>query len=190
MPLIDVRDRTLDGWSGESDDPDAPPVESGTRPVVRTGLEGLWRRVAGAPARLRSALRARRGDPEPRAIREAAETLERGGGVVFAKLEGWPRPPVVQGFVPDVYAVFEDREIVLSFENEGSVERAAAQQREGAFTAWAAGSSRRIHEQILVSGGRGGARVGGVATSRPARSRPSRWPWRGAPWPCRAPSPR
>jgi hypothetical protein len=138
---------------GESDDGDVPPVESSHRPIPEYGL---WLRLADAGARVRSALRVTRSDPEPRAILEAAETLERGGGVVFAILEGWPRPPVVQGFVPDVYAVFDDREVVLAFENEGSMLGASAQQKSTAFDAWASASSQRIHEQIVVPGGRGG----------------------------------
>jgi hypothetical protein len=155
MPLSNPQDPALDGWSGAASDIDGPPAESGIRPVVPPGF---WSRLAGAGALLRSALRVTRGDPGPRAIREAAETLERGGGVVFARLEGWPRPPVVQGFVPDVYAVFDDREVLLSFESEDSLHRAAAEQREGAFTAWAGASPRRIHEQILIAGG-GGSRA-------------------------------
>jgi hypothetical protein len=110
----------------------------------------------GAGARFRSALRSARPDPEPRALREAAEVLERDGGVVFADLDGWPRPPVVQGFVPDLYAVFEDREIVLSFVNEQSVLRAQSQHRDLAFSSWAGASALRIYEQIMVEGGRGG----------------------------------
>jgi hypothetical protein len=153
MPLVNAQDPALDAYRGEADDGEIPPIESGPRPLVR---RGLWGRLVGAGALVRSALRVTRGDPEARAVLEAAETLERGGGVVFARLEGWPRPPVVQGFVPDVYAVFDDREIVLSFENEGSIHHASTQQRAGAFAVWASASPRRIHEQIVIPGGRGG----------------------------------
>ncbi len=122
------------------------PPESGVTVIG----EGGWM------ARLRSAIRGARPDPEPRALRDAAEVLERDGGVVFADLDGWPRPPVVAGFVPDLYAVFEDREIVLSFVNERSALRETSRRRDLALTAWAAASSLRIYEEILVEGGRGG----------------------------------
>jgi hypothetical protein len=101
-------------------------------------------------------LQSARRDPEIRALIDAAAVLERDGGVVFAALDGWPRPPVVQGFVPDLYAVFEDREVVLDFVNEGSVARDATRRKHRAFTAWARASVQRVYEQILVEGGRGG----------------------------------
>lgn len=97
-----------------------------------------------------------RRDPEPEAIREAAEGLERAGAVVFAVLPGWPRPPVINGFVPDVYAVLDDREILLEFENDSSVALALAERQDGAFSAWAEQDSSREYEQIVVPGGRGG----------------------------------
>jgi hypothetical protein len=153
MSLFHAQDPVSDGWTYPSEESPVSSPISGVR--VRTD-EGWLSRLAGAGARFRSAIKSARPDPEPRALREAAEVLERDGGVVFAALDGWPRPPVVQGFVPDLYAVFEDREIVLSFVNEQSVLRAQSQRRDLAFSAWAAASSLRIYEQIVVEGGRGG----------------------------------
>ncbi len=117
---------------------------------------GFFTRLAGAGARVRTALRRALGDPEIKAVRAAAEALERDGAVVFATLGGWPRPPVLAGFVPDVYAVFEDCEVALSFENERSVLEAPASVQAVALTAWAAVSDQRVYEQIVVAGGRGG----------------------------------
>jgi hypothetical protein len=109
-------------------------------------------RLLDAGARV---LQSARRDPEIGALIDAASVLERDGGVVFADLDGWPRPPVVQGFVPDLYAVFEDREVVLDFVNDDSVARDTTRRRDRAFTAWARASTRRVYEQILVEGGRG-----------------------------------
>jgi hypothetical protein len=153
MSLFHAQDPVSDGWTYPSEDASVSPPISG----IQVREEGGWlSRLVGAGARLRSALQSARPDPEPRALRDAAEVLERDGGVVFADLDGWPRPPVVQGFVPDLYAVFEDREIVLSFVNEQSVLRAQSQRRDLAFSAWACASALRIYEQIVVEGGRGG----------------------------------
>lgn len=144
MPLFNAQDPVSDGWTYPSDEFDVSPPDSGVK------VRGGWL------SRLRSAIQGARPDPEPQALREAAELLERDGGVVFADLDGWPRPPVVQGFIPDLYAVFEDREIALSFVNERTVLREAARRRDLAFAAWAEASALRIYEQILVQGGRGG----------------------------------
>jgi hypothetical protein len=113
-------------------------------------------RLHDAGSALHAALRAARRDPEPGAIRAAAEGLEREGAVVFAKLAGWPRPPAIRGFVPDVYALFEDGEVVLAVDNDALASGEVAARRDAAFAAWAAASSRREHERIVVRGGRGG----------------------------------
>jgi hypothetical protein len=153
MSLFHAQDPVSDGWTYPSEEPPLSPPISG----VRVRVEGGWlTRLVGAGSRFRSALRSARPDPEPRALLEAAEVLERDGGVVFADLDGWPRPPVVSGFVPDLYAVFEDREIVLSFVNDESVLREQSRRRDLAFSAWAGASALRIYEQIVVEGGRGG----------------------------------
>ena len=161
MPLYAARDRALDGWSGPPDELDPSCPQSGVRTVERnegdagapSSRTGWLSLLLGVGARV---LQGARRDPEPRALLDAAEVLERDGGVVFANLDGWPRPPVVQGFVPDLYAVFEDREIVLDFVNDQSVLRDDVRRRDQAFTAWAQASTRRIYEQILVEGGRRG----------------------------------
>lgn len=153
MPLFHVEDPASDGWTGSYDDDGALPPESCTRQKAKVP----WlRRLLGAGARVRSAIQRARGDPEPRVLREAAEALERDGAVVFARIEGWPRPPVIHGFIPDVYAVFEDLEIVLAFVNEASVLLSPSRRLDAAFASWAAASPCRAYEQIVVPGGRGG----------------------------------
>jgi len=117
---------------------------------------GWLTRLAGATARVRAALRGALGDPQLAAIREAAEALERDGAAVFANLGGWPRPPVLGGFIPDVYAVFDDCEVALSMENERSAVDASTRRQHLALTAWSREADRRVYEQIVVAGGRGG----------------------------------
>lgn len=167
MALYDAREKAWEGWSGYADECDPSSPQSGVRLVAPQDGEdveirarsGWLSRLVDAGARV---LQGARRDPEPRALLEAAELLERDGGVVFADLDGWPRPPVIQGFVPDLYAVFEDREIVLSFVNEQSVLRDAAVRRDRAHSSWAQASTLRIYEQVMVEGGRGGRGISGA----------------------------
>jgi hypothetical protein len=96
--------------------------------------------VAGSPwGRLVARLR---GDPRARALRSAARRLERDGALVFADVEGWPRPPLIRGFVPALYAVFEDRELLLGC--------AEPERRDQAFLAWAEESAHRAYEDLVV----------------------------------------
>ena len=131
-----------------------PPLSDAAPPIP--GRSTLLTHLRDAGSALRSVIRAARRDPEPGAIRAAAEGLEREGAVVFANVAGWPRPPAIRGFVPDVYALFEDGEVVLAFDGDASAPRDVAARRDAAFAAWAAASSRREHERIVVRGGRGG----------------------------------
>ncbi len=133
MPISDAHDVSQDGWSRPLDD--GRPPESGERERGRRTWLG---RLIGAVLPAREAAGAR-------AVRGAAEALERDGGMVFANVGGWPRPPVVGGFVPDVYAVLEDREVVLDV-----ARGAAGRRREVAFVAWAEAASRRVYQQIVV----------------------------------------
>jgi hypothetical protein len=153
MPLFNVEDSTSDGARGVCQDVDVLTPEPGEDDH---GKLGWLTRLAGAGARVRSVVRGVLRDPEVRAIGEAAEALERDGAVVFACLGGWPRPPVIHGFVPDVYAVFEDCEVVLAFAGEPPAREGPAQRRDLAFAAWAAASPVRVYEHVVVAGGRGG----------------------------------
>lgn len=138
MPLHDAHDPAPDGWS---------------RPRAKQAPRDPKSRHFGWLKRLFDAVLPAREDAEPRAVREAAETLEQDGAVVFANLDGWPRPPALHGFVPDVYAVFEDREVVLEFEDEVSVNEEPAQRQDAAFSTWAEASPCRAYEQIVIEGG-------------------------------------
>lgn len=106
---------------------------------------------------LRRLYDAARGEPGPRAIRAAAERLEETGALVFADLPGWPRPPLVRGYVPSVYAVYEDHEVVirLQVEHANRDESDHGPESEGkkhrAFTAWAETSPQREYEVIVVT---------------------------------------
>jgi hypothetical protein len=168
MPLFNVEDPASDGAQRAYQGVDVPAPESGERDH---GKIGWLSRLAGAGARVRRVVRGALRDPELKAIGEAAAALERDGAVVFACLGGWPRPPVIQGFVPDVYAVFEDCEVVLTFTGEPPAEgtgsrpglRSAvpssapspAQRRDFAFASWAEGSPVRVYEHVVVAGSRG-----------------------------------
>jgi hypothetical protein len=97
------------------------------------------------------------GEPRSRAIRAAAEGLERSGALVFADVPGWPRPPLVRGYVPSVYGVYEDREVVVRVEEQpedaeesDDVAPESADRRHVAFSAWAATSPQRDYEVVVV----------------------------------------
>ena len=156
MPLFNVEDSASDGVRGAYQDVDVLAPEPGERD---DGKLGWLARLLGAGARVRSAVRGALGAPELKAIGEAAEALERDGAVVFACLGGWPRPPVIQGFVPDVYAVFEDCEVVLVFAGEPPGHEGPAQRRDLAFTSWTAASPARVYEHVVIVGGARRARL-------------------------------
>jgi hypothetical protein len=149
MSLPEIHDSTTEnGWTLSPEDGQSP--DSGEPKRARS----TWlKRLLGAVLRAGGA--GGGGGAERRAIRRAAESLERDGAAVFANVEGWPRPPVVQGFLPDVYAVFADREVVLDLAgDEGAAQGEAERRREIAFEAWAEAASRRVYEQIVVAGAR------------------------------------
>jgi hypothetical protein len=121
------------------------------------GPEPRWiERLPSARALIGAFVKAARVAPEERALRDAAEALERDGAVVFAAAPGWPRPPVVNGFVPDVFAVYADRELLLQLAGDGA-DPASALRREDAFAAWAVEAEGREYQQIAVPGVRGRA---------------------------------
>ncbi len=99
-------------------------------------------------------------DPEVEAIRDSAERHVKRGAAVFADLPGWPRPPTINGHIPDVYAIYKRkgvfREVVEEFENEKSAFRTHARRQHVTFLAWAREGHNRKYTQILVRGGRGG----------------------------------
>ncbi|MFT3766875.1 MAG: hypothetical protein QM820_15360 [Minicystis sp.] len=112
------------------------------------------RRLLDAGALVASAFDVVRGEPGERAIRRAIARFERGGALVFADLPGWPRPPAINGFVPAVYAVYEDREVVLILEDAEAWDTEGATRRRLAFAAWAAAEPEREIESVVVSGRR------------------------------------
>ncbi len=113
---------------------------------------GLWIRLSRA---LRAAIQrwfAPRRPPSP--IRTAAERLDREGAVVFARASGFPVPPVINGYRPDVYAVYDDREVALSVSTEESAEGPASERQDLAFATWAEEAPEREYAQIVVPGSR------------------------------------
>jgi hypothetical protein len=131
---------------------DAPPSSrsaSDAPPSSRTAA--FLRRLIDAGSAVSAALGVG-GEPTERAIRRAVGRFERGGALVFADLEGWPRPPVIHGFVPAAYAVFEDREVILLVEDEAQPDTETELRRRIAFEAWAAEGPEREVESVTVSG--------------------------------------
>lgn len=113
--------------------------------AIGLGALGVW-----ALSRLLS-------DPEPRRITAIAERYERKGAAVFADTKGWPRPPLLNGRIPDVYAVFPDgREHAVEVENDRSIERSHARAQVRDLCTWATRSRSRRFSVEVVAGGRGG----------------------------------
>lgn len=107
-----------------------------------------------AGARVVSVLDAVRGEPRARAVRAAAERFSRGGALVFADVEGWPRPPAIHGFVPAVYAIFDDGEVVLHVDEPEADDAEPASRRDLAFRTWAEAAPDREVEPIVIRGRR------------------------------------
>jgi hypothetical protein len=126
-------------------------------PSIPEGPSPRWiERWLDARALLGAFVKAARKDP----LRDAAEALERDGAVVFAAAPGWPRPPVINGFIPDVYAVYEDHEILLELDDEAPASEGSeppALRRGDAFAAWAVEAEGREYQQIAAPGARGKA---------------------------------
>lgn len=95
-------------------------------------------------------------DPERVAIQQSAEWHAQRGAEVRADIPGWPRPPVLDGRIPDVHADYGDRVVIEEYENEQSISRTHASEQDATFTRWANRSYRREYTQLVVPGGRGG----------------------------------
>lgn len=96
-------------------------------------------------------------DPETVAIRRSAKRHLKNGAEVFADIPGWPRPPKINGHIPDVYAYYPDgREVVQEFENDRSVFSSHARRQDVAFSLHATEFEQVEYEQVVIKGGRGG----------------------------------
>lgn len=95
-------------------------------------------------------------DPESDAIRKSAEWHAQRGADVRADIHGWPRPPTLDGRIPDVHADYGDRVVIEEYENDRSISRPHAVEQDVTFTRWANRSHRRHYTQFVVPGGRGG----------------------------------
>lgn len=99
----------------------------------------------------------RRRDPEVEAICEIGAELEGEAALVLLDIAGAPRPPRLNGRIPDIFALFDDgSELAVEVENDRGVGSSHARAQDKAFSRWASRSSRRHYEQLIVVGGRGG----------------------------------
>jgi hypothetical protein len=113
----------------------------------------LFRLMAGVRALARRALARLRREPRARLVQKTAAELEQSGALVFADAEGWPRPPNIHGFVPCVYAVYEDGEVVLRL-TDPEVKHTEERRSHQAFAAWAEESPEREYEPLPLKGHR------------------------------------
>lgn len=82
-----------------------------------------------------------------RKVAEVARNLERRGYDVRADLPGHPRPPAIDGYVPDVVAVKGRKVLVREVETQGTVATDRDQHR--AFDEWAERNSADF--RILIA---------------------------------------
>jgi len=115
--------------------------------------------VLGAAAALLTAwvLLREKPDEEAEAIRSLALDLDDEGAAVFADIKGFSRPPIINGHIPDVFALMDDgSQLAVEFENERSVRRTHARRQDKAFTKWAKASpKKRAYVQEIIPGGKG-----------------------------------
>lgn len=96
-------------------------------------------------------------DPEPRRIRQIARQLEEGDALVFADVKGWPRPPIRNGRIADVHAIYPNgEELLVEVENERSLGRSHARAQVRDLMQWASEAPGRHFSLEVVAGGRGG----------------------------------
>lgn len=138
--------------------PSVPPSHPPINPwkVAAWLVGGAAVGAAGAFA-LANVIEALTEDPERKAIRQSAEKHLARGAEVFADIPGWPRPPVIFGRIPDIYAKYPNGRVKIEeFENDSSVSSTHANAQDRAFTRWVNMSVRFSYTQIIVDGGRGG----------------------------------
>jgi len=121
----------------------APPPHGSALRRLLSGARGLLDRA-------RAALRIKR---RARLVAREAARLEQTGALVFADAEGWPRPPNIDGFVPCVYAVYEDGEVVLRL-TDPEAKHAGERRSHQAFAAWAEQEPEREYEPLPLKGHR------------------------------------
>ena len=129
--------------------------------LTGVALGTILNALTSKPKRVRSASSPRfllpPPDPEMVAIRRTAKRYVKSGAEVRADIAGWSRPPIINGHIPDVHAVYPDgREVVLEFENARSVFSTHARRQHAAFSAHADEFDHVEYAQVVIRSGRGG----------------------------------
>jgi hypothetical protein len=76
----------------------------------------------------------------------AKRVIEAGWRDVWSDLPGNVKPPVVAGFIPDIYAVHNGEKYIIEIETTDSVNSPHAMQQKIAFRAWENASFGRKFE--------------------------------------------
>ena len=66
-----------------------------------------------------------------------------GWTTVYVHLPGYTQPPLIGGYIPDVYAVHGIEAIAIEIEDQVSILSQHTKQQVAAFSAWARGGTNR-----------------------------------------------
>ncbi len=81
----------------------------------------------------------------------ASEARQRGWTTVFADLPTYAKPPVIQSYVPDIYAHNGRAELIVEVETNDSIGTAHAIAQKMAFTRWQQESPTLRKFQVIVA---------------------------------------
>lgn len=77
------------------------------------------------------------------------KAFAKAGWTTYVHLPGYDRPPLINGYIPDVYAVHGIEVTILEVEDEESITSQHTKLQLAAFDAWAKASP---HRRFLVKG--------------------------------------
>lgn len=80
----------------------------------------------------------------------ARQIITAGWSRVWSDLPGNAKPPIINGYIPDIYALHGNSEYAIEIETQDSVNSEQARQQLAAFRAWAQVGQNRKFETKLV----------------------------------------
>jgi len=80
----------------------------------------------------------------------ARKAITAGWSSVRTDLPGSPKPPLVNGYIPDIYATHSNQEYIIEVETSDSINSGHALLQKVAFQKWASAGPNRKFELRIV----------------------------------------